>query len=98
MAVMLVMDWEGVTPEQYDQAKELVNWEGDPAPGGIYHASGFDEAGLHVVDIWESAEDFQRFVGERLTPGVQQLGIAGQPEVRIYPIHDLFAPGYPARG
>jgi hypothetical protein len=44
--------------------------------------------------VWDSAEDFQRFVDDRLMPGVQQVGIQGQPQVEILPAHAIFAPGY----
>jgi hypothetical protein len=33
-------------------------------------------------------------VQERLTPGVQQAGIQGQPDVKIYPVQAIFNP-YP---
>src|SRR3954466_14011315 len=97
MAVAMLMRWNGVTPEQYDQAKAIVGWEQNPAPGGIFHIAGFDEHGLHCADVWESADAFNAFVVDRLMPGVQQVGIQGQPEVEIVPVHDLFAPGYVAR-
>ena len=45
-------------------------------------------------DVWESAEDFQAFVDERLMPGVRELGLAGEPEVRMYDPHAVFASGY----
>ncbi|MBI4492410.1 MAG: hypothetical protein HY690_06415 [Chloroflexi bacterium] len=92
----MVMDmvWRGVTPEQYDAARKLVDWEGDPPAGGIYHVASFSNQGLHVTDVWESAEAFQRFVDTRLMPGVQQIGIQGQPQVDIRPAHAVFAPGY----
>jgi hypothetical protein len=94
MAVVMIMEWEGVTPEQYEQARDLVNWEGDVPPGGMFHVAAFDGNGLRVTDLWESAEDFQRFAESRLMPGVQQLGIQGQPRVEIYPIHRTFTPAY----
>jgi hypothetical protein len=97
MAVLMRMQWDGVTPEQYEQAKQVVKWESEPAPGGLYHVSAFSEGRVYVVDVWESAEAFQTFVETRLMPGVQQVGIQGQPQVEILPVHDIFAPGYTAK-
>lgn len=97
MAIAMLMRWAGVTPEQYDRAKEIVGWERDPAPGGRFHVAGFDEHGLHCADVWESAEAFQTFVAERLMPGVRQVGIEGEPEVELVPVHDLFTPGFAPR-
>ena len=91
MATVMRMKWSSVSPEQYDAARDAVNWEGDPPDGGIYHIAWFDD-GLNVVDVWESADDFNRFADERLMPGIAQLGIEGQPDVRFYPMHACFAP------
>ncbi|MGE0541967.1 MAG: hypothetical protein AB7R89_17485 [Dehalococcoidia bacterium] len=73
-------------------ARALVNWEGDQPAGGLFHVAAFDEQGLRVTDVWESAEAFQSFVEGRLMPGVQQIGIEGQPETEILPATAIFAP------
>jgi hypothetical protein len=92
--IAMLMTWKEITPELYDRAREIVNWEGDPAPGGLFHVAGFDEHGLHVVDVWESVEQFNEFVQTRLNPGIAQLGDFGQPQVEIVPVHALFAPAF----
>lgn len=94
MAIMMIMTWEDVTPEHYDQLREVVRWETDVPQGGIYHVAAFDDSGIRITDVWESAEDFERFAEQRLMPGVQQLGLPGEPAVEIYPVHAVFAPGY----
>lgn len=93
MAIMMIMSWEGVSTEQYDEAKRIVNWEGHPAEGGLMHATSHDGNGLRITDVWESPEAFQAFVDNRLMPAVTQIGIGGAPNVEIYPLHDLFIPG-----
>jgi len=97
MAIAMFMTWNGVTPEQYEATRALVGWERDLAPGGLFHVAGFDGDTLRIADVWESAEDFQRFVDGRLMPGVAQVGIAGEPEVHIVPVHELFTPGFSRR-
>jgi hypothetical protein len=94
--VVMNMRWRGVTPEQYDKAREIVNWESDVADGGLLHVAGFDGDGLRVTDVWESEDHFNRFVEERLMPGIQQVGIEGQPEVEFFPVHAIFDPKAPA--
>jgi hypothetical protein len=94
MVVAMFMRWDGVTAEQYVAARELVNWEGEPASGGLFHVAAVDEHGLHVTDTWESAEELQAFVATRLIPGTTQLGIPGEAQVEIVPVHDLFTPAY----
>jgi hypothetical protein len=71
MSIVMNMRWQGVTAEQYDQARELVNWEGDVPDGAKFHVASFDGTGLRVTDVWASADHFNRFVEQRLMPGVQ---------------------------
>lgn len=93
MPVVMYMEWDGVTAAQYDQVRERVNWEGDPPEGSILHVPWFVEAGLRVVDIWDSPEQFQHFSDDRLAPGVQEAGIAGEPRVEFNELHSrAFAP------
>ena len=93
MAIMMIMKWEGVTTEQYDELKRIVDWETNPAEGGRMHATAHDGSGLRITDVWESAEAFQTFVDDRLTPAVMQVGVPNQPDVEIYPLHDLYIAG-----
>ena len=57
--------------------------------GAKYHVVSFDDQGIRVTDVWESADAFNRFVEQRLMPGVQKVGIAGQPEVEIIEVHRI---------
>jgi hypothetical protein len=97
MPVMMLMEWSGVTQEQYEAMRRIVNFEGQAPRGGLYHVAAFDGQGLRVCDVWERAEDFQAFVEQRLMPGVQQAGIAGEPKVLVLPAHNVYAPGYVQR-
>ena len=94
MAIMMVMEWAGVTASQYDEVRQSVNWEGDVPSGAMFHVAAFTDAGARITDVWGSAEQFQRFVDERLMPGVQKAGITGEPKVEILPAHAVFAPAY----
>jgi hypothetical protein len=97
MAVAMFMRWNGLTREQYDAARSLVPFDRETAPGGLFHVVAFDEGGIHVTDVWESAEQFQAYLAERLAPAFGQLGIAGQPEVAVLPVHALLTPGFTRR-
>ena len=92
MPIVMNMEWPGVTRAQYDQTLALVRWETETPMGAKFHVASFDDKGLRVTDVWDSAEDFNRFVEPRLMPGVQQVGIVGQPEVEIIEVHRIFAP------
>jgi hypothetical protein len=93
MAVLVVLDFP-VTPEQYDEARRTVRWEEEAPAGGMFHVAAATEGGMQIVDVWESADDFNRFVEERLMPGLQSIGITAQPTVKILPAHRIFTPGY----
>jgi hypothetical protein len=93
MAIVMNMRWDGVTTEQYEAAREQVGWEQRPADGGLLHIASFTDTGLRVTDVWESADDFNRFVDRRLMPVVQEIGIEGEPDVAITPLHALFNAG-----
>ena len=94
MAIVMFMEWDGVSREQYDAVRERVNWETEVPHGGMFHVAAVTDKGLRVTDLWQSAEAFQTFVAERLMPGVKEVGIAGEPHVEIYPVHALFTPGF----
>jgi hypothetical protein len=94
MPIMMVMEWPGVTAQKYDEVRSTVNWEGDVPTGAKYHVASFPASGARITDVWDSAEDFQRFVDERLMPGVQKVGVEGEPTIEIFPTHAIFAPAY----
>jgi hypothetical protein len=94
MAVMMHMQWDGIGATEYDAVRKLVDWEGNPAPGGLFHIMAVNDDGISITDVWESAEEFEAFVHDRLMPGVKQLGISGEPRVEVQPAHAVFTPGF----
>jgi hypothetical protein len=93
MAVVMIMHWAEVSVEQYEEARRRVGWETEQPEGGLCHVARFEADGLHVVDVWESEADFERFVNERLMPVVKgEIGIEGEPSVRFVPLHALYVP------
>ena len=90
MAVVMQMKWAGVTPQQYDEVRDLVQWEKVAPAGGRYHIAWFEPDGLHVVDVWDSPEQFAAFNETQLGPGVMKVGIAGEPEVSFTPAHRIY--------
>jgi hypothetical protein len=67
-------------------------WDRDVPGGAKLHVSGFGDDGLHVTDVWESEQAFNAFMAHRLAPAIQEIGIQGQPEVKFFPLHGVFAP------
>src|SRR2546422_374256 len=95
MPTVMQMDWPTITREQYDAALEKIDWEGNVPHGALFHVSWFDaDEGFKALDLWESGEDFNRFVEERLMPGLRELGIEGEPSVRLSEAYRVFTPAF----
>jgi hypothetical protein len=92
MAVVVIVEWPGVTPEQYEEARGRIGWERNVPDGGIFHVARFSGESMHIVDVWESAEQFETFARDRLLPVTQELGIEGEPQIEIEPAHAYFNP------
>jgi hypothetical protein len=96
MAVVMQMRWPGITVPEYEKARETVRWEEDRPAGAHAHVAWFDGDGVfHVLDVWDSPEDFQRFADERLMPGLASAGILegkAEPEVTFEPLHRHWSP------
>ena len=43
-----------------------------------------------MVMKWESDEDCNNFIANRLMPGVAAAGIKGEPQVEMFPVHAIF--------
>ncbi|HKO57944.1 MAG TPA: hypothetical protein VJ276_18905 [Thermoanaerobaculia bacterium] len=92
MATVMLMHWPEVTKEQYEQVRREVNWEGDMPKGAKFHVAWFGEQGFQVLDLWESQQDFDDFAQQRLMPGIQRIGVQGQPRVQFAESTAVFAP------
>jgi hypothetical protein len=94
MAILMIMDLEGATTEQYDALNDAIQVDENNLPQGlIQHAAGpTDEGGLLIVDVWESEEDLGRFFEEKVGPAMAQLKLpAGQP--RVHEVHNHIPQG-----
>jgi hypothetical protein len=80
-----------VTSEQYDALKTIISLDANPAAGGVLHLATLTEEGLEVCDVWQTEQAFRGFLEGRMLPIVRELGIAGEPEVKIVPLHNLYA-------
>ena len=92
MATVMLMHWREVSKEQYEQARADVKWETDTPAGAKFHVSWFGDDGLHVLDLWDSQQQFEKIVETRLGPATQRIGIQGQPNVQFAEAHAIFAP------
>ena len=74
MAIAIVFEVPGAGAEEYDAVMEGLGHRGRCIPGRLYHAAGPSEEGWMVVDIWESREEFEDFLAEKLLPVARKVG------------------------
>ena len=92
MSTVMLMEWAGVTQEQYNQVMGNLDLDKNRPAGGIFHVAGFTSGTLHVLDVWESQQAFEKFQKDRLAAAVQKAGITSQPKVQFYAAHNIYAP------
>jgi hypothetical protein len=92
MPVAVIQEWP-VEPgdrstTNYDAVHERV-MQGEAPQGLLAHTAGFDGDRFRVFEVWQSRDDFDRFVQDRLLPIVESVGGADAPppETRDYPLH-----------
>jgi len=93
VAVAIEMTFEGATAEQYDKVLELMGLApGKPTPpGALFHWVSVTDTGLHIVDVWESREVFDRFAAEQIGPYAAQAGIANPPDMTYYDVYNYLS-------
>jgi heme-degrading monooxygenase HmoA len=90
MAVMMILEWEGVSPDQYARVNETMGIHSDAdAPAGlISHVVAIDEdGGMTIVDLWESEQALGEFFERRLGPALAEAGVP-ESQPRIHPVHN----------
>jgi hypothetical protein len=90
MAVAIEMKFKGATLEQYNEVLKLMGLDdGQSAPpGAVFHWVAKTDDGLHIVDVWESREVFDKFAEEQIGPYSAQVGITEPPETTYYEVHN----------
>lgn len=91
MAVTFTLDMPGMTREQLDAlVQQLGAGPGKVPDGQIARIEAITDDGARVIDVWESAEAYERFMQERLGP---IFAAAGMPPIDTPPmleVHRVF--------
>jgi hypothetical protein len=75
MAVLMEIDFPGVTAQQYDTVDRRVGARADQPPEGLlFHTAIITDAGLRVIDLWESIDACNAFFTRRLQPVIKEQG------------------------
>jgi hypothetical protein len=90
MAVALMIRSPGLTPSRYDNIVAGLELDIDPPVGQILHIAVETPNGVLLHEVWQTAAAAMYYLEHRLTPALRQ-GRAGEPEVDIVQLHNLFA-------
>ena len=85
MAAVVKMVAKGMSQSDYENATKLLNLEVESPKGLIFHMAYLTTDGVNVTDLWESEDDYKRFLETRLTPIFRDtLKITSQPILEFY--------------
>ncbi len=104
MAVVYVQEFEIVDGDtsttNYDAIAERIRAQAEPIDGLLIHTAGFDQDDnvFRILDVWETRDQAQRFLDERLQPimdewaatsGVDVSSFAPPSRDGFYELHDV---------
>ena len=92
MAVVWILEWDGITKEQYDSLRERTAWDSELPVGLQHQVTAFSSKSLVITQVWQSPDHVMRFMEDRLLPAVKQMGIRSMPRVDQYPVHSILKP------
>ena len=90
MAILMILDWQGATADDYDRLNEVmgIHSDADAPEGLLVHTAAIDDSGdVVVADVWESEAAMGRFAQTRLMPAIQQAGLQAA-EPRVFTVHN----------
>jgi hypothetical protein len=95
MAIGVQMDFPRATLAQYDEVIQKMGFrpKGPGAPGGLFHWVAKTDAGIRVVDVWESRDQFEKFSAEKVRPLTAEVGITEPPKVTFFDVHNYLTKG-----
>ena len=100
MSIGVLLDIPGGTREQYEEInqKAFGDTKGPTeAPNGlILHTAGATPNGWRIFDVWETAEDFQRFNDEIIMPATEGMDMPQVPP-EVYELTNVIGGRVPAR-
>jgi hypothetical protein len=88
MSVVVISVAPGVGAEQDAAMLAALDLEGNPPAGGHLRMAGPTDAGWRIISLWDSQEDFETFVRDRLAPVFERVG-RPMPEFEVNPVESV---------
>ncbi len=85
MAVELILEFEGVTTNEYEAVNKDLGIDPDSGEGNwpdglVAHSAGLNDDGhLVVIEVWDTREHQAKFMEERLGEALAKGGVTGPP-------------------
>jgi hypothetical protein len=92
MPVLVVVEVPGGSSALDEALMHAWDVTGSPPPGNRLRFAGPMDGGWRVVSLWDSAEQFQDFLRERLHLTLDDAG-DGQPTISIWEVETVHAYG-----
>jgi hypothetical protein len=90
MAYLITHFWPGATMDQYNATVAVVHPPNGLPEGQVYHAAGHTDGGVLIAAVWESKDQFDRFLRDKLMASMPiEGGFTGGPEERTAEIGNL---------
>jgi hypothetical protein len=93
MAVCLIMQFAGMDNRKYEAVMEKLGLR-SPNPdwpkGIVSHIAGATTEDMCVVDIWNSQQEFDAFMKNRLIPAFDAVGGLPQPRVTTFEVYNTY--------
>jgi hypothetical protein len=81
MAYLITHFWPGATEAQYNATVAVVHPPAGLPEGQVYHAAGPADGGILIAAVWDSKEQYDRFLHDKLMASMPiDGGFVGQPE------------------
>jgi hypothetical protein len=92
MPVGVEVNVPGATLDQYDQVIEKLGLTagGKAPPGELFHWVTATDDGIRVINVWETKEQWEKWLEGNVGPAMAEVGVPGPPEVTYSEVHNYF--------
>jgi hypothetical protein len=90
VTILVIAQAEGLTAERDVDLVKIVELVETPPPGARIRMAGPIPGGYRIVSLWDSQEEFEVFLNERLLPALAVIG-RGLVPYEIWPIDTTHA-------
>ena len=72
MAIALLIDFPGMSREQYEAVMQELELRNQPVPGMMLHVAGPNDGGWQAVEVWEAEEAWHTFFNQKYEAAVKR--------------------------